>query len=671
MTGRTFALCAAVVLLAAVRLPAAEIHDAVAAGDVERVRVLLAADPSLINARDSAQNLPLHVAALQGRTAMIELLLAEGADINIGDRENTSPLTIAAMRNHLDAVRLLAERGAQAAARDINGETPLISAARRGNLEMVRCLVAHGAPLYETSARGSNCLHIAASIGADSLAAYLLAQEFDINARNGDGRDALYFAAANGFTSIALRLIAQGADVQYRNEQGETRLHTAVFRGDTVLAGALVAAGLAIDARDNWGVTPLTNACWGTVDMVRWLLDHGADVNARTDSTHTPLSIAVLAGHADLVRLLVGRGADVNYHGRLSGPALQSAAVQGNDEIAGILLQAGADPEFTDADYGRTMLHIAAIRGDSALARVLLDHGVPPAAQDRSGRTPLYYAVHYANPSVAALLRDAGAAPLPAESEADPPDLLAATLGEKEAVVWYLNHSGWAIRTARHFLIFDYALPPCNPDSPCLANGRIDPSEIKDLKVMVFSSHEHRDHYDTSIFAWRNAIPDISYVLGHRQDGAPAHRYLGPRSDEVIDGMRVRTIDATDAGVGFLVEVDGVVIFHAGDHANGQVGLHAPYTDEIDYLASLGAPIDLAFLPILGCSLGTPESVREGVVYALQKLSPAVYFPQHAMNSEYRFRAFSDGLKRSGLTVQTGLAENGGDCFRYRGNRIL
>lgn len=120
-----------------------------------------------------------------------------------------------------------------------------------------------------------------------------------------------------------------------------------------------------------------------------------------------------------------------------------------------------------------------------------------------------------------------------------------------------------------------------------------------------------------------------------------------------------------DAGVGYLIEVDGLTIFHAGDHANGEVGLHAEYTDEIDYLAGLGKSIDMAFLPITGCSLGNPESVREGVYYALEKLQPDLFFPQHGGTATYVYREFVDAAREAGFTVKAACAENGDDSFTY------
>ena len=120
------------------------------------------------------------------------------------------------------------------------------------------------------------------------------------------------------------------------------------------------------------------------------------------------------------------------------------------------------------------------------------------------------------------------------------------------AEVWYLGHCGYAVRTSDHLLIFDYQerrdgqQPKSRPDRPSLAAGWIAPEEIKGLKVRVFVSHAHNDHYDPVILTWKEAVPDIAYYFGWKATDDPSHHVLaGPRAGLAADGLEIATINST------------------------------------------------------------------------------------------------------------------------------
>ena len=69
-------------------------------------------------------------------------------------------------------------------------------------------------------------------------------------------------------------------------------------------------------------------------------------------------------------------------------------------------------------------------------------------------------------------------------------------LGEGDARIWYLGHCGWAVKTRSRVLIFDYWEREAVRGDPSLANGKVDPAELRDLDVYVFVSHSHGDHYE-------------------------------------------------------------------------------------------------------------------------------------------------------------------------------
>ena len=106
----------------------------------------------------------------------------------------------------------------------------------------------------------------------------------------------------------------------------------------------MVARGARVDLRNKTGATPLHDAALGgDTGVVKILLDHGADVNARdTEADATPLYYAASWGRQAAVELLLSRGADPNARNRKGASVLQSAIENNQPEIAAILRRHGA-----------------------------------------------------------------------------------------------------------------------------------------------------------------------------------------------------------------------------------------------------------------------------------------------------------------------------------------
>ena len=201
------------------------------------------------------------------------------------------------------------------------------------------------------------------------------------------------------------------------------------------------------------------------------------------------------------------------------------------------------------------------------------------------------------------------------------------SLENGEAEIFYLYHCGWAVKTASALMIFDYWERMEEPEQPSLANGFVDPEEIKDLDVYVFTSHSHGDHFDERILEWKRVIPNISYVFGWPADEAKGDVVFGKvRVTEVIGPMTVKNIFHDFDGIpesAFLIEVDGLSIYYSGDHGNAPGALHPVYKDNIDYVARQSDGFDLVFLSIFG------SPTYDGELYAIEKFKPRVMIPMH------------------------------------------
>jgi L-ascorbate metabolism protein UlaG (beta-lactamase superfamily) len=369
-----------------------------------------------------------------------------------------------------------------------------------------------------------------------------------------------------------------------------------------------------------------------------------------------------LHGTPEIVSLLIKKGAAVNAVSENGWWPLGLAVSRGKVKIAALLLAAGAQVNRQDKESGYTPLHVAAAKGYGKICALLLEKGADCHAADKDGHTPLYFAHRYRQNGIAALLQKNGARV--AEKEKLPDRTwLNEPLADGQAVVWYLGHSGWAVKTRNHLLIFDYWKQDAEPDEPGLANGAINPEELKDLNVTVFASHAHGDHYMPEIFAWRKTMPRIAYIMGFKPEKAEGYTLLPMREKKVIDGMEITAIESNDSGQGFFVKTDGVAIFHPGDHANRKRDFSGPFKKEIDFLADQGLKADILFVPVSGCGFGDIVSVKKGVYYTIDRLAARSVFPMHAGGNESRYREFAREAKNAAYDVPFCLAEFCGDHF--------
>jgi ankyrin repeat protein len=195
---------------------------------------------------------------------------------------------------------------------------------------------------------------------------------------------------------------------------GQSGLIQAVQNNDIDVVTAFLKAGQDPNVKAKDDLFPLYIAAANNrVDMVKLLLDHHADINARTWGTFrrgdTALGCALWRGYLPVVQLLLERGAELRYVYPPGQTMLGVAADYGTTEIARLLIRAGADVNAYNQE-GWTPLHAAASGGFPALVALLLDSGARiNSPNKRTGATALNEAAFRGQVEVVRLLIRRGA----------------------------------------------------------------------------------------------------------------------------------------------------------------------------------------------------------------------------------------------------------------------
>lgn len=232
----------------------------------------------------------------------------------------------------------------------------------------------------------------AAQKGAQQVVRSLLEQNADVNAPQADGATALMWAAFRDDLETAELLIGAGANVNAANDYGATALWLACTNGNGALVEKLLQAGADPNAALLAGETALMAAAATSVDAVKALLAHGADVNAKEPRREqTALMGAVAKNRPDVARVLIEHGADVHARSKDGFTPLMFAAEQGDLASSEVLLAAGVNVNDAAPDGTRSLL-LASASGQEQLVVFLLEQGADPNAADRDGYTALHHA---------------------------------------------------------------------------------------------------------------------------------------------------------------------------------------------------------------------------------------------------------------------------------------
>jgi len=432
---------------------------AAAAGAVAAATALLELGAD-IRAVDQAGTTALMIAAEESDAAMIGLLLQHGADMQAVDAEKRTALFYAARANRAPNLRALQQAGALLDVQDSRGYNALddaLAVDAETSVTELRSLGVH-ANLAEGGTarrngkfdpahpgeiyRGWAPLALAVSRNDSASVQQLLSAGGDANLRLPQG-DPLLQVAANAHAMESFQvLLAHGAIAAATDHAGHTALWLAATRNDPAVIKALLNAGVRPDAHATSETTPLLavlNASH-SADVVRLLLDAGANAETLDAQGHTPLMLASSGGSIMLVDMLLAHHAQVDAEDHERRTALWYAAAYGSRDVVAALLAAGASKETTDA-RGLTVLHAAAAQKEPAVLAPLLASKARINARSAGGDTALLIAAATGHAEVVeALLADKPE--LDVQNKAGDTALMAASRGGYTTVCHMLLAAG-------------------------------------------------------------------------------------------------------------------------------------------------------------------------------------------------------------------------------------
>jgi ankyrin repeat protein len=411
---------------------------------------------------------PLHESVRRGDLAAVNAVIARGGDVNAATRYGVTPLGLAALNGDAAIIRRLLDAGANPNAASPGGETALMTAARVGRLDAVKLLLDRDAAVdAKTTARQQTALIWAVTENHPEVVRLLVAHGADVNARTAvtrpigeyvpgragfaagpglvrqrarptpeGGVTPLLFAVRDGNRDMMRLLLDLGADIEQTSGNHTSPLVIALLNGQVGIATDLLARGANPNVADDYhraalfAAIELRNANRNALlfgdgrdplDLIKLLLEKGADHNLQTDTTpvhgwmqidpswvnfdgQTPFIRAALSGDIEVMRLLLAHGADPNITTKEGTTALMAASginwvpgqthtrSQANyDEAAKLCLDRGADVNAANS-LKLTAMHGAANRGWTSIIQILADRGARLDVPDIAGRTPMTFA---------------------------------------------------------------------------------------------------------------------------------------------------------------------------------------------------------------------------------------------------------------------------------------
>lgn len=328
--------------------------------------------------------------------------------------------------------------------------------------------------------------------------------------------------------------------VNSRNEMGRFPLEMAAQTGKLEVVRFLISRGADVNMSRGGATALHMAALFGrNPALVALLLEKGADINARTEEGLTPLNLAVIGKDRATAELLLDKGGEIDLESQDPTRLLMISASAGIGRIVEMALDKDVDLHYR-AGNGDSLLHAAAEGGLAGLAGTLLGKGLDVDAQNIYGLTPLHVAARGGHGEVVALLLSKGAAADARAKNGKSPLHFAREKGHED-VVGYLGSKGadtapWTFPV----LTGNYLGQPPPSGAPVIfAPGVVSAEEHFEHSALAFSP-DHNEVYWSSDFT-EFGFYDIVYM--RRVGGKWTPPEIAPFSKGFRAGSPVLSVD--------------------------------------------------------------------------------------------------------------------------------
>ncbi|RZF44246.1 hypothetical protein LSTR_LSTR003886 [Laodelphax striatellus] len=402
-------------------------------GNLEDFNKLFSAEPARLGVRDSKGRAAAHQAAARNKVNILQFIANHGGDLSIRDHVGNTPLHIAVEYEALDVIEYLLQAGVDTSILNNKQQAPIHIATELNRVSVLQLMAKYKdrIDMRQGGEHGRTALHLAAIYDHDQCAKILISELGACPRRPcNNGYYPIHEAAKNA-SSRTMEVFLQWGEsrgcsreemISFYDAEGNVPLHSAVHSGDFKAVELCLKSGAKISTQQHDLSTPVHLACaQGAIDIVRLMFglqpqEKALCLQSCDVQKMTPLHCAAMFDRAEIVQFLIQEGADINAMDKERRSPLLLAASRGGWRTVLALIRLKANIHLKDFNH-RNILHLVVMNGgrlDEFATEVIKAQSTEDLQEllnekDNMGCSPLHFASREGHTRVVQLLLNRGA----------------------------------------------------------------------------------------------------------------------------------------------------------------------------------------------------------------------------------------------------------------------